>query len=101
MSIRNLFGGAITAELPTGCIDASYVSIVSTPSHSAHFFGTSDLRQVPDTQEVFLYPDSEISIIIEVLERVEPADNYDAAKFASFSLVLCKFGFLLVILLSI
>lgn len=28
----------------------------------------SDLRQVPDTQEVFLGPDSDLSLIVEVLE---------------------------------
>lgn len=41
----------------------------------------SDLRQVPDTQEVFLYPDSEISIIFEVLERVDKEDDHDAVRF--------------------
>lgn len=43
----------------------------------------SQLRQVPDTQEVFLYPDSDVSIIAEILERVEPSDFSEAAKFAS------------------
>ena len=32
--------------------------------------GRSDLRQVPDTQEVFLSPDSDLSLIVEVLELV-------------------------------
>lgn len=37
----------------------------------------SDLRQVPDTQEVFLFPDSDSSIIFEILEivREEQAAN--------------------------
>lgn len=43
----------------------------------------SQLRQVPDTQEVFLYPDSDVSIIVEILERVEPSDFSEAARFAS------------------
>ncbi|EIN03631.1 Mog1p/PsbP-like protein [Punctularia strigosozonata HHB-11173 SS5] len=60
---RDLFGGAITAVIPTRLIDAS------------------DLRQVPDTQEVFLCPDSDVSIIFEILERVQPDDPQDAAKF--------------------
>lgn len=35
-----------------------------------------DLRQVPDNQEVFLYPNSNVSVIIEVLQRVsEPMDE--------------------------
>ncbi|KAL1741886.1 hypothetical protein HDZ31DRAFT_44464 [Schizophyllum fasciatum] len=58
--VRDLFGGAITARTPSSLINAS------------------DLRQIPDTQEVFLYPDSSASIIVEILERVE-AEHYDAA----------------------
>jgi len=41
----------------------------------------SDLRQVPSTQEVFVYPDSQISIVVEVLQRVPPNDDVEAAKF--------------------
>jgi hypothetical protein len=41
----------------------------------------SDLRQIPDTQEVFLYPNSSVSIVIEILERVEPALFSDAVRF--------------------
>ncbi|GAA6060536.1 hypothetical protein JCM10212_006900 [Sporobolomyces blumeae] len=52
MEPRQLFGGAITATLPAPFLDAS------------------DLRQVPDTQEVFLSPDSDLSLIVEVLEYV-------------------------------
>ncbi|KAI0078185.1 Mog1p/PsbP-like protein [Panus rudis PR-1116 ss-1] len=60
---RPLFGGAISLALPSNLIDAS------------------DLRQIPDTQEVFLYPDSTKSLILEVLQRVEPNDSRDAAQF--------------------
>jgi len=60
---RELFGGAITATLPTKLIDAS------------------DLRQVPDTQEVFLYPDSGVSIIVEVLQSVEVTNLLEVARF--------------------
>ncbi|KAI0670595.1 Mog1p/PsbP-like protein [Trametes maxima] len=59
--LRELFGGAITAALPANLIDAS------------------DFRQVPDTQEVFLFPDSSISIIVEVLESVSATDLREAA----------------------
>ncbi|KAG8925070.1 hypothetical protein FRC00_004379 [Tulasnella sp. 408] len=41
----------------------------------------SDLRQVPDTQEVFLSKDTDISYIIEVLERVEVSNGVEAVKF--------------------
>nr|GAT61231.1 predicted protein [Mycena chlorophos] len=60
---RELFGGAITATTPTNLVDAS------------------DLRQVPDNQEVFLFPDSSVSIIVEVLQRVDAQDNDSAIRF--------------------
>ncbi|KAF8212461.1 hypothetical protein K438DRAFT_2010684 [Mycena galopus ATCC 62051] len=60
---RQLFGGAITAVAPIALVDAS------------------DLRQIPDTQEVFLYPDSSVSIIVEVLQRVDPSDDDSAVRF--------------------
>ncbi|KAJ8078569.1 hypothetical protein AAF712_001430 [Marasmius tenuissimus] len=59
----NLFGGTITANGPSGLLDAS------------------DIRQVPDTQEVFLFPNSSVSIIVEILERVQPSDYEEAVKF--------------------
>ncbi|KAG5645007.1 hypothetical protein DXG03_007284 [Asterophora parasitica] len=59
---RDLFGGAITANTPSNVIDAA------------------DLRQVPDTQEVFLFPDSNISIIVEILEKVDASHFEDAVK---------------------
>ncbi|KAJ7349486.1 hypothetical protein DFH08DRAFT_865512 [Mycena albidolilacea] len=62
-STRQLFGGAITAVAPIHLVDAS------------------DLRQVPDTQEVLLYPDSSVSIIVEVLQRVDPPDDDSAIRF--------------------
>lgn len=40
-----------------------------------------DLRQVPDTQEVLLYPDSQISIVLEVLESVDATEFTDIAKY--------------------
>jgi hypothetical protein len=40
----------------------------------------SDLRQIPDTQEVFLYPNSSVSIVIEILQRVEPTHFSDAVR---------------------
>ncbi|KAG9112454.1 hypothetical protein FRC07_007896, partial [Ceratobasidium sp. 392] len=35
----------------------------------------------PDTQEVLLASDSEVSVVVEILERVEPDDAREAAKF--------------------
>ena len=44
--------------------------------------GGRDLRQVPDTQEVFLSNDSDLSLILEVLELVRDEgaqDDLDSA----------------------
>ncbi|KAI0262921.1 Mog1p/PsbP-like protein [Gloeopeniophorella convolvens] len=60
---RELFGGAITADFPTDLIDAS------------------QLRQIPDTQEVLLSTVSDDSIVLEILQRVPPVDFTEAAKF--------------------
>ncbi|GAA5835593.1 hypothetical protein JCM9279_004590 [Rhodotorula babjevae] len=70
MATRELYGGAITASIPPSFLDAS------------------DLRQVPDTQEVFLAPDSDLSLIVEVLELVKDegsADDLEAAARFLFS----------------
>jgi len=50
-------------------------------SDSQYFFVFfSDLRQVPDNQEVFIYANSDVSIVVEILEKVEPQELEDAVK---------------------
>ncbi|KAF9513136.1 hypothetical protein BS47DRAFT_1485853 [Hydnum rufescens UP504] len=68
-----LFGGAITVELPEGLIDAS------------------DLRQVPDTQEVLLTPKSDVTFMIEILQQVDAEDLGEAINHSS---ILLKFSYL-------
>ncbi|KAL1306017.1 hypothetical protein AAFC00_004147 [Neodothiora populina] len=53
----DLYGGAIRADLPT------------------NFGDVSDIRQVPDTQEVFLDKDGFTSIVFDILERVGEEEN--------------------------
>ncbi|ETN37858.1 uncharacterized protein HMPREF1541_07481 [Cyphellophora europaea CBS 101466] len=53
---RELYGGAITVELPTTLIDAS------------------DIRQIPDHQEVFLSNKTLTSIIFEINQFVKQPD---------------------------
>ncbi|EJD52905.1 Mog1p/PsbP-like protein [Auricularia subglabra TFB-10046 SS5] len=61
---RELFGGTITLNLPANnLVDAS------------------TLREVPDTQEVYLHTDCTASWIIEILQRVDADDPIEAAKF--------------------
>ena len=80
-SLNIFFGGAIIAYIPEGLIDASCVSLSSLKCTADH--PPSDLRQIPDTQEVYLDPQSNVSLILEILVRVEPNDLKDAAVWAT------------------
>ncbi|GME71729.1 unnamed protein product [Ambrosiozyma monospora] len=65
---KELYGGAITVQLPTSLTDAS------------------NLRQIPDTQEVFISSDrSEIhkddAIIIDLLERQDNPNDPEALQY--------------------
>ncbi|KAF3942159.1 hypothetical protein ABW19_dt0207464 [Dactylella cylindrospora] len=60
---KQLFGGAITANVPSTWMDMS------------------DLRQVPDNQECFIDPLGLATMIFEVNERVQEADDEAAVKF--------------------
>ncbi|SAM03386.1 hypothetical protein [Absidia glauca] len=62
MNKQGLFGGAIYTTIKSSYVDAS------------------DLRQIPDNQEVFLDMNTQQSLIIELLEKVEHL-NEDCAKF--------------------
>jgi hypothetical protein len=79
---QELFGGAIKAAIPSNAVDASYVtsSLKAISSTTPCATVLSDFRQVPDTQELFIFPDTNVSMIIEVLERVEADDPIEAAK---------------------
>ncbi|KAI8994685.1 ran guanine nucleotide release factor-like protein [Pilobolus umbonatus] len=59
---RQLFGGAITAPVSSTFIDAS------------------NLRQIPDNQEVFIDMNTQQSLIFELLEQVE-ANQQSCAKY--------------------
>ncbi|XP_067325871.1 ran guanine nucleotide release factor [Anolis sagrei] len=58
-----LFGGAFSACLPPGSIDVS------------------EMRQVPDNQEVFVHPSTDQSIIIELLEYQAGVPDENAARY--------------------
>ncbi|PNJ12740.1 RANGRF isoform 2 [Pongo abelii] len=58
-----LFGGAFSAILPTGAIDVS------------------DLRPVPDNQEVFCHPVTDQSLIVELLELQAHVRGEAAARY--------------------
>lgn len=58
-----LFGGAITFTLP------------------ASFANVSEIRQVPDNQEVFVDQSSDASLILELLELERGKEGLEAAKY--------------------
>ena len=60
---RELFGGAISCILNEEYIDVS------------------DLRQVPDNQEVFMHKESNSTIVVEVLEYQENVRNEQACQY--------------------
>ncbi|KAI1612350.1 hypothetical protein EDD36DRAFT_235013 [Exophiala viscosa] len=53
--MQELYGGTVAVELPINLIDSS------------------DLRQIPDNQEVFLSPTTLTSVVFEINEYVEPS----------------------------
>mmetsp|Transcript_65380 Transcript_65380/g.116335 ORF Transcript_65380/g.116335 Transcript_65380/m.116335 type:complete len:190 (-) Transcript_65380:1069-1638(-) len=62
-TVRPFYGGAITGAIPPGYIDAS------------------DIRQVPDNQEVFIDPQTDACIIIELLSLTPNVSLEDLAPY--------------------
>lgn len=60
---RPLFGGALSATIPPGAQDIS------------------ELREIPDNQEVFAHRDTDQSLIVELLDYQSHVDNEDAVKY--------------------
>lgn len=59
---KGLYGGAITCNLPSSWVDVS------------------EIRQVPDHQEVYLGPQNE-SLVVEILEHQTTKSDNDAARY--------------------
>lgn len=60
---RPLFGGALSAVLPCSAKDIS------------------ELREIPDNQEVFTHPHTDQSMIVELVEYQGHVEDQDAAKY--------------------
>uniref|UniRef100_V9LC74 Ran guanine nucleotide release factor n=1 Tax=Callorhinchus milii TaxID=7868 RepID=V9LC74_CALMI len=60
---RRLFGGSFSIALPPQAIDVS------------------DMRQIPDNQEVFVHKHTDQSLIVELLEYQSHVTDAEAAKF--------------------
>ncbi|XP_061894450.1 ran guanine nucleotide release factor [Entelurus aequoreus] len=63
MDPRPLFGGALSAFIPESAADIS------------------NLREIPDNQEVFVHPNTDQSLIVEILEYQAQVEDQDAARF--------------------
>jgi hypothetical protein len=59
----SLFGGALSCLLPPGAKDVS------------------EVRQIPDNQEVLVHEETDQSIVIELLEYEEAVDGEQAVKY--------------------
>ena len=70
--IRELFGGAITAELPDSYLDAS------------------NIRDIPDNQECYMDPNSKSTIIIEIVEYQESQKDERASLYFFEDLCECN-----------
>ncbi len=68
-----LFGGAITASLPSTYADVR--SATNSTMKETHLTHDSEIRQVPDNQEVYLDTNGFASIVVDILERVEKPDT--------------------------
>ena len=62
LTLRQLFGGALTFVIPKDYEDAS------------------EIRQVPDNQEVFMHTKQDNSIIVELLQMDTDIPNDQAAQ---------------------
>jgi hypothetical protein len=85
MATRNLFGDYITATLPQDIVDLNddpYGFLATVHVNPLTFTPRSWVQEVPDTQEVFRYTQSDALIIIEVLLKVEPEDGEEPIKSA-------------------
>ncbi|KAG9281496.1 ran guanine nucleotide release factor [Astyanax mexicanus] len=60
---RPLFGGALSALIPSNATDVS------------------ELREVPDNQEVFVHSQTDQSVIIELMEYQDQVDDAQAARY--------------------
>ncbi|XP_054900571.1 ran guanine nucleotide release factor isoform X2 [Poeciliopsis prolifica] len=61
--LRPLFGGALSAVVPDNVTDMS------------------ELREIPDNQEVFAHPHTDQSLIVELLEYQGQVADQDAARY--------------------
>lgn len=79
-----LFGGALIVDLPSTFADVRYVA--QCVALIFWLIKTSTLRQVPDSQEVYLDKEGYTSIIFDLLDRVGPPGSTDATDGAALTI---------------
>lgn len=81
-----LYGGAITVELPAGYGDARF-AFCSSASAIISLTGYSQIREVPDHQELYLDENGYSGVIFEILEYVEKPTDAEALQYHFADLV--------------
>jgi hypothetical protein len=79
-----LFGGALIADLPSTFADVRYAAQCGPIIF--WLMRTSTIRQVPDSQEVYLDKEGFTSIIFDITERVGPPGSTDATDGAALTI---------------
>jgi hypothetical protein len=79
-----LFGGALIADLPSNFADVRYAA--QRVSILFWLIRISTIRQIPDSQEVYLDKDGFTSIIFDITERVGPPGSTDATDGAALTI---------------
>lgn len=83
MQRKGLFGGAIQAHVPDNYLDVSYST--GPPAGLLPAAACSQMRQVPDNQEVWVHSEDDTSLVVELVSI--PEDEGDRAGFAQYCTV--------------
>ena len=82
-----LYGGAITAHLPVAYGDARFAPSQSSTSFTGLLTQHSQIREVPDHQELYLDENGYSGVIFEILEYVDKPTDAEALQYHFADLV--------------
>ena len=89
MSFKNveLYGGAITVELPAAYGDARFAFCSHSAPATTSLTKYSQIREMPDHQELYLDENGYSGVIFEILEYVEKPTDAEALQYHFADLV--------------
>jgi hypothetical protein len=83
-----LYGGAMTVDLPSQFADTrSVLKFHPSVSRHAPLTTNSQIREVPDHQEVYIDTDGYSSVVVEILEYVDKPSDEEALQYHFADLV--------------